>query len=220
MGQFQRPFMPDAELHTREQADFRRATLHGKAKKQADQAKLDLMFWRQAKTPVGRRTLRLVWWILVVQLAIGGIVIGHEAMELSGFKFIGFDLALVTLGGVLLLTVGLSVFACNALLQQIQSADTARAVANGAVSDLVAQRFEDWGLTPSERDVALFTLKGFETHEISELRHSSPGTVRVQLGKIYEKAGVNSRCGFQSLFYEDLLEIPPTDSPQASLPLG
>ena len=77
--------------------------------------------------------------------------------------------------------------------------------ASGAFMDLLKERFEEWGLTPSERDVALFAIKGMSTAEIATLRSTSEGTVKAQTNAIYRKAGVSGRSQLLSLFIEDLM---------------
>ena len=57
----------------------------------------------------------------------------------------------------------------------------------------MAERFDDWALTPAERDVALFALKGLSLAEIARLRSTSQGTVKAQTNAIYRKAGVTGR---------------------------
>lgn len=89
----------------------------------------------------------------------------------------------------------------------------ALAVAAGALSAVAAQRFRDWRLTPAEADVAVFALKGFDVAEIAVLRGSATGTVRAQLARVYEKAGVNSRAALASLFLEDLMSAPLIPAP-------
>lgn len=84
----------------------------------------------------------------------------------------------------------------------------ALAVAAGALSEVMAERFREWRLTPAEADVAVFALKGCDVTEICELRGSAAGTVRAQLTRVYEKAGVNSRAALASLFLEDLMSAP------------
>lgn len=79
-------------------------------------------------------------------------------------------------------------------------------VASGAFLELLEERFEEWGLTPSERDVALFAIKGMNTAEISALRETSEGTVKAQTNAIYRKADVNGRPQLLSLFIEDLMD--------------
>jgi DNA-binding CsgD family transcriptional regulator len=77
--------------------------------------------------------------------------------------------------------------------------------ASGAFMDLLQERFLEWGLTPSERDVALFAIKGMSTSEIAALRATSEGTVKAQTNAIYRKAGVSGRSQLLSLFIEDLM---------------
>ena len=68
------------------------------------------------------------------------------------------------------------------------------------------ERFADWDLTPAERDVALFAIKGFSTQDIAELRGVSEGTVKAQSNAIYRKAGVTGRAQLLSLFIDELVE--------------
>jgi DNA-binding CsgD family transcriptional regulator len=77
--------------------------------------------------------------------------------------------------------------------------------ASGAFMDLLAERFEEWALTPAEKDVALFAIKGMSTSEIAGLRNTSEGTVKAQTNAIYRKAGVTGRAQLLSLFIEDLM---------------
>ena len=68
------------------------------------------------------------------------------------------------------------------------------------------ERFIEWGLTPAERDVALFAIKGMSTQEIAALRSTSEGTVKAQTNAIYRKAGVTGRPQLLSLFIDDLMD--------------
>ena len=77
--------------------------------------------------------------------------------------------------------------------------------ASGAFLDLLEERFAEWNLTPAERDVALFAIKGMSTAEISVLRTTSEGTVKAQTNAIYRKAGVSGRSQLLSLFIDDLM---------------
>lgn len=77
--------------------------------------------------------------------------------------------------------------------------------ATGAFMDILEERFAEWGLTPSERDVALFAIKGMSTAEIAALRTTSEGTVKAQTNAIYRKAGVTGRPQLLSLFIDDLM---------------
>ncbi|SIO31812.1 regulatory protein, luxR family [Vannielia litorea] len=63
-------------------------------------------------------------------------------------------------------------------------------------------------LTPAERDVALFAMKGVSTAEIAVLRNTSEGTVKARTAAIYRKAGVTGRPQLMSHFIEDLMGGP------------
>jgi len=92
----------------------------------------------------------------------------------------------------------------HARARQRQAEDNLRA-ASGEFMALVNDRFQEWALTPAERDVALFALKGLSLAEIAGLRDTSEGTVKAQTNAIYRKAGVTGRPQLLSLFIDDLL---------------
>lgn len=93
-------------------------------------------------------------------------------------------------------------------LRRSREAESALKIASGAFTELVNERFANWSLSTSEQQVALLTLKGFDTPEIAGLRGTAQGTVRAQLGHIYAKSGTSGRGQFVSLFIEELLEEP------------
>ena len=80
--------------------------------------------------------------------------------------------------------------------------------ASGAFMDLLEERFDEWKLTPAERDVALFAIKGLSTQEIAGLRETSEGTVKAQTNAIYRKAKVTGRPQLLSQFIDDLMDGP------------
>jgi DNA-binding CsgD family transcriptional regulator len=90
---------------------------------------------------------------------------------------------------------------------------------SGAFAELLDERFGEWGLTRSERDVAWFTIKGLSIAEIAKLRGTSDGTVKAHSNAIYRKAGVNGRTQLLSLFIEDLIGDQPPPAEPASEPV-
>lgn len=95
--------------------------------------------------------------------------------------------------------------------------------ASGAFMELLEERFAEWRLTPAERDVALFCIKGCSTQEIAGLRSTSEGTVKAQTNAIYRKAGVSGRPQLLSLFIDDLMSGPVAPAPppaDAARPAG
>lgn len=91
------------------------------------------------------------------------------------------------------------------ILCRIRQAETAMSIASGALFELIEARFQEWGLTPSEAEVALFMLKGLDIADIAQARGSAEGTVRAQMTKVYAKAKVSGRGQLTSLFIEDLM---------------
>jgi DNA-binding NarL/FixJ family response regulator len=116
---------------------------------------------------------------------------------------IEFFIAVALLGGIFLS----SRYVVH-LTRELRWNEHSLARAKGALMDHMAVRFQEWGLTPGEGDVALFALKGCDVAQIAELRGVATGTVRSQLSQIYSKAGVNSQAMLVSLFIEDLLDAP------------
>ncbi len=92
--------------------------------------------------------------------------------------------------------------------------------ASGAFLDLLEERFAEWALTPAERDVALFAIKGMSTAEIAVLRTTSEGTVKAQTNAIYRKAGVTGRSQLLSLFIDDLMRDDGAVRPLTQLPIS
>ncbi len=94
------------------------------------------------------------------------------------------------------------------LLRRQAEAERALNVAAGHLHELIEQYFNDWNLTPSEADVAMFALKGASIQEIAEMRGSKEGTIKAHLNGIYRKAGVSGRAQLLSLLVEDLMGAP------------
>lgn len=90
----------------------------------------------------------------------------------------------------------------NVLSQQVS-------VASGALEHVMQSRFEEWGLTPSEADVARLAIKGLSIAEMANVRGSAEGTIKAHSSAVYRKAGVDGRLQLISLFIEELLDDPP-----------
>lgn len=77
--------------------------------------------------------------------------------------------------------------------------------ARSKYGEVIANQFEQWQLTKSERDVAMLLLKGLSFREISGVRETKEKTVRQQASNIYEKAKVEGRHEFSAWFFEDFI---------------
>lgn len=105
----------------------------------------------------------------------------------------------------LILGVVLGWIAFRRSQRRVQAAEESLRLMQSAFKDHLEERFTAWALTPAERDVALFSIKGMSLAEIAELRGTSDGTVKAQTNAIYRKAGVSGRSQLLSLFIEDLM---------------
>jgi len=73
----------------------------------------------------------------------------------------------------------------------------------------ISGQFDDWSLTPTEKEVALLLLKGLGHKQIAELTARSERTVRQHAVVVYRKSGCAGRAEFAAYFLEDLLLPQP-----------
>ena len=149
--------------------------------------------------------------ILVVQVMCAVFFVGQILSSIIGLRVTPIDWRVyewIEIGASvgLLLGVGLGAYALRQSLTRTQRAEVRLAELSGAFMDIITRRFATWGLTPAERDVALFLLKGMTTQEIAGLRNTSEGTVKAQSNAIYRKAEVANRAQLVSLFIDDLMQ--------------
>ena len=108
----------------------------------------------------------------------------------------------------LLIAIGFESFYLKTLLQRNEKIEQGMRIASGALQDVIDEYFREWALTPSEREVALFTIKGLSISEIASVRDSREGTIKAHLNGIYRKADVSGRSQLLSLLVEDLIAEP------------
>ncbi|WP_281857915.1 helix-turn-helix transcriptional regulator [Litoreibacter halocynthiae] len=115
---------------------------------------------------------------------------------------------LIDISAAIGLLIG-SVLGSVAIRYVMAASDKAAAgmkVASGAFHELMEDNFTDWGLSVSERDIAMLMLKGLSIKEIAAVRESSEGTIKSHSNSIYRKASVTGRGQLQSIFIEDLMD--------------
>ena len=148
-------------------------------------------------------TLFFVWDILAGVVGLPRRPLSWRMREMMEMGAAAGLVLGVALGAVLLFTI----------LRKNRSMETQLRQASGAFAELLEERFRAWGLTPSERDVAWFTIKGLAIADIARVRQTSEGTVKAQSNAIYRKAGVSGRAQLVSLCIEDLIEAGPLAGP-------
>ncbi len=177
----------------------------------------------------GRRRLAQDRVIIVIALVVQALCAGFFISDILSSR-IGFRSTpipwrmreLIEIGAALGLLLGfmLGVLALTRVRRHHRLAEERLREASAAFLDLVAKRFDDWALTPAERDVALFAIKGMSLADIAAVRGTSEGTVKAQTNAIYRKAGVSGRAQMLSDLIDTLMDdqvmqdFPPPTVPE------
>ncbi len=149
--------------------------------------------------------------VVAVQAVSSALLVANIAFSLLGvapLAWVVYELTEIGAAVGLVLGAMLGAVALRQSQRRTREAEAKLRAASGAFMELLEERFALWGLTPAERDVALFAIKGLTTPEIAAIRGTSEGTVKAQTAAIYRKAGVSGRPQLLSLFIEDLMAGP------------
>ncbi|MFM6928304.1 MAG: helix-turn-helix transcriptional regulator [Bdellovibrio sp.] len=85
--------------------------------------------------------------------------------------------------------------------------ERASQLSEGLTYSIDAQ-FDTWGLTETEKEIALLLVKGLATKEIASVRDCSERTVRQHAQAVYSKSKLAGRAELAAFFIEDLLVSP------------
>jgi len=156
------------------------------------------------------RLSHLVVAILLVQVVCGAFFIFDILTSIFGLRAAPINwrlrefIEISAVAGLLLGSV-LGFMALRRTESRMQKAEGQVRLASGAFMEVVQEHYDRWGLTPAERDVATFAIKGMSLQEIAALRKTSAGTIKAQTNAIYRKANVSGRPQLMSLFVEELI---------------
>ena len=162
----------------------------------------------------------------LLAVALGSIVVGGSLdlvmdQPVTWLSFhVTFEAAMV--GGALLMATTLwlgwyraerSMASLRASLdERAEERDAWRESARRALEGLaeaIDGKFGEWGLTPTEREVALLLLKGYSHKHIAQATARSERTVRQHSVAVYAKAGLAGRIELSAYFLEDLMLPEP-----------
>lgn len=152
-------------------------------------------------------------FLLVMQALCAVFLLYDVALDVTGLEYtagFGENYPLeYAVTATLILSIIFSVREFLALRRRNARVEAQLKAASGEFQQLMADSFEAWELTNSERDVATLAVKGLSIAEIASVRQTREGTIKAQLNAIYRKAGVTGRSQLISVFVEELLAVAP-----------
>ena len=83
----------------------------------------------------------------------------------------------------------------------------------------IDRQFDEWSLTPSEKEVALLLIKGYSHREIAEKTGRSERTSRQHAGSVYAKADLSGRAELAAFFLQGLM-LPDGGAPPEGADAG
>lgn len=171
------------------------------------QGQIDRMITRLLPAILHERQAKALATIIFLQALCAIFFIGDVAVDLfqgdhlddTHFALEMFAAVVMTAGVVYLIRE------LRDLLNHMAAMQLGIRAARGEMTTLIDTFFDQWKLTPSEREVALLILKGINNESIARMRGTAPGTVRAQCTQIYAKAEVDGRAQLLSIFMEELI---------------
>lgn len=162
-----------------------------------------------------RITLTLaLFFLLVVVVGVVDLILDRPTTLLSFHVAVEVMMVLVSLGAASYLARGWYQAQVRLVASERETArlgeerqaweDRAADLLSG-LGDAISQQFDDWGLTPAERRVALMLLKGLSHKRIARNTDTSERTVRQHAVVVYRKAGLAGRAELAGFFLESLL---------------
>ncbi len=154
--------------------------------------------------------IRLLWALFALQLFCAVFFVLDAALDIAGMSPLvsHLDAFEYVIAAALLVGVLVTGWEIRQVLSRNTRLSDQMRAASGEFSKLLDEQFTDWGLTPSERDVAVLSIKGLSVAEIAQARGTAEGTVKAHSAAVYRKAGVTGRHQLLSLFVDELIETP------------
>lgn len=147
---------------------------------------------------------------IAVQFLCAAIFIGFFFVDVAGIgaapiSYTLRELVQIAAGLGLVISIALNIVLIRRQIARSQRLEQSLALARGAFHDLVQQEFTAWGLTPAEREVALFAIKGLSNAEIAQVTGKSEGTVKSQSNAVFRKSGCSGRVALVTHFMDELI---------------
>ena len=180
----------------------------------------------------GDRMLRtLLVFVLVATIVGGGIDLMLDAPDSWRSPHVIYEVALILVAAMTFVLLWRGWWQSrqtladtrHVLAERAAERDAWRASAEAALAGMgraIDERFDAWGLTAAERDVALSLLKGQSHKQIAYATGRSERTVRQHAVAVYQKSGLNGRAELSAFFLEDILLPNPARADRPRVALG
>lgn len=173
-------------------------------------------------------------WLRPLVLAVLCIVVLGGAIDLYldgpgqwGTSHTVIEVALMTISGTtgLLLwrawrraarTLGLVEHTLSVAEQERRAWQARAEQALSGMARAIDDQFDQWQLTPAEREVALMLLKGYGHKQIAYRTQRSESTVRQHAVAVYGKSGQAGRAELSAFFLDGLMLPPERPTPAAA----
>lgn len=159
----------------------------------------------------------LIMGLIAVQVICAAVFLLDVLTDITELSVLSWQLvpeALASIG--LFVGIAFEVVFLMHLLRRKASLERSVGMASAALQSVIEGHFDDWKLTPSERDVAALMVKGLSISEIAEVRGSAEGTVKAHLNAIYRKANARNRAEVLSHIMDTLIDKPLLQQKQAA----
>ncbi len=154
---------------------------------------------------------RLILALLALQVGLASVFIADFLVDVFRLRinppsYTSREVMQIAAWVGLMLSLLISTLFFLSLMRERKRLERTADIARGAFADLIADSFDAWGLTPSEREVAMLAIKGFTNAEIARITGKAEGTVKAQSNAVFRKAGVGGRVQLICHFTETLLD--------------
>jgi len=156
--------------------------------------------------------------LLSALIAAGVADVVSDYAEGAGAGHLVLEIVVIAASILLITLLGLGVWRQKRSIRRLRAELAARPEAEDVsrrspelsnarhgMARVIQRQFDDWGLTQTEKEVAMLLLKGLSFKEIAAVRDTLEKTVRQQASSIYRKSGLGGRHAFSAWFIEDLL---------------
>lgn len=133
------------------------------------------------------------------------------AIPLQFISWFAMELVEVTASIGMLLGVCSSFLLVSQGQKRIVDVEMKVNAAAGEFEKYLKHQFDEWELSPTEKNITILVIKGFGNQEIAEIRGTTESTVKSQMSSIFRKTKTTSRNQLVTWMLEDVIDRLSTE---------